>query len=281
MRQRGGKCLAQKIGVSRAYSHAAAPIGALVLLIVFFLSPVAADESIVVRHPEGLSHGFLRLRNENGAVLASGETTQRRRGNEVIAQLMFRFRDGSRYDETTVFTQQRQFRLVSDHVIQRGPAFPEASDVLIDARSGNVTVHYTDDGDQKVANEHMDLPPDLANGIVQTLLKNVGPDAIPESFPYVAATPKPRLIKLRLSVNGSDRFRHGSLIRRATHYVLKAELGGVTGVVAPIIGKQPPDSHVWIVAGDAPGFLRAKQPFFSGGPLWTIELAAPEWTVGG
>ena len=266
--------------MSRGYFHVAAPLIALVLLIVFFLSPVAADESIVVRHPEGLSHGFLRLRNEKGALLASGETTQRRRGNEMIARMMFRFRDGSAYDETTVFTQQRQFRLVSDHVVQHGPAFPESSDVLIDARSGNVTVRYTDDGEQKVANEHMDLPPDLANGIIQTLLKNVRPEAAPESFAYVAATPKPRLIKLRLLVDGTDRFRHGSLIRRATHYVLKAELGGVAGVVAPIIGEQPPDSHVWIVAGEAPGFLRAKQPFFSDGPLWTIELAAPEWIAG-
>jgi hypothetical protein len=258
----------------------AAPLITLVLLVGFFLSPAVADEPIAVRHTEGLSHGFLRLRNEKGALLASGETMQRRRGNEVVAQMMFRFRDGSTYDETTVFTQQRQFRLVSDHVVQRGPAFPEASDMLIDARAGNVTVHYTDDGEQKVANEHMDLPPDLANGIVQTLLKNVRPGAIPESFPYVAATPKPRLIKLRLSVGGSDRFRNGTLSRRATHYVLKAELGGVTGVVAPIIGKQPPDSHVWIVAGDTPGFLRAQQPFFSDGPLWTIELAAPEWIAG-
>ena len=32
------------------------------------------------------------------------------------------------------------------------------------------------------------------------------------------------------------------------------ELGGIAGIVAPIIGKQPPDLHVWILGGDAPAF---------------------------
>ena len=43
--------------------------------------------------------------------------------------------------------------------------------------------------------------------------------------------------------------RRGILLDRrlhATHYVLKVEIGGLAGVVAPLVGKQPPDSHVWI-----------------------------------
>ena len=61
------------------------------------------------------------------------------------------------------------------------------------------------------------------------------------------------------------------------HYVLKVEIGGVAGVLAPIVGKQPPDSHVWIATGEVPVFVRAEQPLYAGGPVWRIELAGPTW----
>jgi hypothetical protein len=147
----------------------------------------------------------------------------------------------------------------------------------IDA-SGNVTVRYTDDdGTVKDEREHMDLPDDLANGLVPTLLKNVDPNAPPKSLSFIAATPKPRLVKLEVATIGEDRFTTGGEARTATHFVLKVNLGGLTGLLAPLFGKQPPDSHVWILGGDAPAFVRADQPFFAGGPVWRIELAAPSW----
>jgi len=76
-----------------------------------------------------------------------------------------------------------------------------------------------------------------------------------------------------VSVSGRDRFSSGHVGVTAIHYVLKVDLRGVTGVVASLTGKQPPDSHVWIVDGEAPAFVAAEQPFFAGGPLWRIELA--------
>jgi len=51
----------------------------------------------------------------------------------------------------------------------------------------------------------------------------------------------------------------------------------VAGVVAPLVGKQPPDSHVWILGGDTPAFVRAEQPLSAGGPVWRIELTSPAW----
>lgn len=251
------------------------------LLFTLLIQPwLTRAEPIDVRYNEGVSHGFVRLRTEAGTVLADGEMTQGRHGSRVTSRLLFRFRDGSVYSETTVFEQRRQFRLISDHVVQRGPAFPYPMDMFIDATSGNVTVRYAEDGKPKTATEHLDLPADVANGIVQTLLKNAQPGAPPKSFAYVAATPKPRLVKLEIRVAGADRFSLGRLTRTATHYLLKVDLGGITGAVATVLGKQPPDSHVWIMGGDAPTFVRAEQPFFSDGPLWRIELAAPEVATG-
>ena len=151
----------------------------------------------------------------------------------------------------------------------------------IDRAAGRVVVRYQNDrGEEKVEDEQMDLPPDLANGMVITLLKNVRRDALPPGVSLVAATPKPRLVKLKIAVGGMEPFSIAGSRRRAVHYVLKVDIGGLAGVVAPLLGKQPPDSHVWIMEGEAPAFVRSQAPMFMGGPLWQTDLVSPVWPRG-
>ena len=104
----------------------------------------------------------------------------------------------------------------------------------IDGSSGQVTVRYTDDGAQKVETEHIDVPPDLANGVILTMLKNVQSGAPPKTISLVAATPKPRLVKLAITAAGDEPFSTGGTARNATHYVLKVEIGGISGLLAPL-----------------------------------------------
>jgi hypothetical protein len=47
--------------------------------------------------------------------------------------------------------------------------------------------------------------------------------------------------------------------------------------VAPLVGKQPPDIHVWLVEGEAPVVIKSEGPMFDGGPVWRIEMTAPAW----
>jgi hypothetical protein len=239
---------------------------------------VSPAEPVAVRHAEGLVHGFLVLRTLEGALLADGDLIQTARGSRVTTRLVFRFKDGSLHDETTVFLQQQQFRLVSDHLIQKGPAFPQPIDMTIDAGKGQVTVRYTDDrGEPQTASKAMALPPDLANGLVLTALKNADPAAPPRSVAFVAATPKPMLVKLAISAAGEESFSTAGTARKAIHYILKVDIGGLKGVIAPLVGKQPPDSHVWILGGEAPAFVKAEQPLYTNGPVWRIELVSPIW----
>jgi hypothetical protein len=238
----------------------------------------AGAESVQVRHTEGLVHGFLVLRTTDGKTVADGDLIQTARGNRVTARLVFRFRDGSLHEETTVFAQERQFRLLSNHLVQKGPTFPRPLDMSINATTGDVTVSYTDDhGQHKTESERLNLGPDVANGMILTLLKNVRGNAPPESFSYVAATPKPQLVKLAVSIAGAERFSTGGTGRTATHFVLKVDIGGLKGVLAPLLGKQPPDSHVWILGGEAPAFVKSEQPLYMGGPVCRIELVSPAW----
>ena len=243
-----------------------------------FWPHAALADPVAVRHAEGIVHGFLVLRALDGTALADGDLIQNARGDHVTSRLVFRFKDGSVRDETAVFSQRQTFRLLSDHLIQKGPTFPQSLDALIECASGQVTVRYPDEhGQSKVDVEHMELPPDLANGLILTLLKNVRPAAPPATLSMVAFTPKPRLVKLAISVAGQEPFSTGGTARKATHYVVKVEIGGLTGLIAPLVGKQPPDSHVWILGGEAPAFVKSEGPLGLGTPPWRIELVSPTW----
>jgi hypothetical protein len=151
-------------------------------------------------------------------------------------------------------------------------------DVAIDCSTGQVTVHYADDsGNQKVITERLQLPPDLANGIVPTILKNI-PAATPKAtLSMLVATPKPRVVKLMISPEGEDPFTIAGSARKAVRFDVKVDVGGAAGLVAPIVGKQPPDTHIWILEGEVPAFVKSEAPMFEGGPLWRIELTSPVW----
>lgn len=56
-----------------------------------------------------------------------------------------------------------------------------------------------------------------------------------------------RLLARSITSHGEDTLTTAGSRHRATHYVVKVELGGIAGVVAPLIGKQPQDTHVWIL----------------------------------
>lgn len=229
-------------------------------------------EPIPVRYPQGSEHGFVALRTLEGALLATGDVTQAVHGSRVTSRLTLHFRDGSLDDETTVFTQRGVFRLISDHHIQGGPSFPEPIDVLIDAVTGQVTSH-TKDG--TIRRDHLDLPPDTSNGLPPNLLMNILPSTPETKLAFVAPTAKPRLIHVSIKPAGKTRFTVGSTAREAIDFVLHVEIGGVKGVIAPLVGKQPPDYHIWILGGAFPAFIREEGPLYEGGPIWRIEPLSP------
>ncbi|MCU1313905.1 MAG: hypothetical protein JWM54_1662 [Acidobacteriaceae bacterium] len=247
-------------------------------LLICALQPGVSAEIIPVRHVEGTEHGFLALRTKEGRVLAVGDLYQVVRGGRVTSRLLFRFKDGSIDDETTVFTQRGSFQLITDHHIQKGPSFPQPMDLSIDVRSGMVVVRSTGkNGKEEVTTEHMDLPPDLVNGMVLSISKNILPKTPETKVSMVVATPKPRLVKVAISPQGEVPFSLVGSQRKAMRFVLKIELGGVAGVVAPLIGKAPPEIQIWIIGGRAPAFVREEGPLYQGGPVLTIQLTSPVW----
>ena len=252
----------------------------LAAVLACVLAPAAAD-TVPVRFREGLVHGFLALRTEDGRTIADGRMLQVADGNTVTTRLVFHFKDGSLEDETAVFTQQDVIRLVSSKLLQKGPAFPRTLEMTIDASTGRVSVRHGEGDDVEVHSEIMELPPDLTTGqLLLTQLKNLKPDAPPLHLSLLVATPKPRLLAVTVEREARDAFFLAGARDEATRYRVRARLGGLKGAFATLLDKQPLDAHVWILHGVAPAFVMSESQHYQDGPVWRIELVSPTWPVG-
>jgi hypothetical protein len=253
-------------------------LGALAMATVIW-SHISHADPVPVMNVEGTLHGFLLLSTLDGKPIADGDLTQTTQSNRVTMSSKFRFKDGSIHEETAVFSQHTHFKLITYRLVQKGPSFPKPLEMSIDTASGKVTVSYANEkGEKQVINEQMTIPPDLANGMVATLLKNLPPQTLPKTLSIIAATPKPILVTLQISAGNLDKFHLGSSGHSATNYDLKVDIGGLKGLLAKIFGKQPPDSHVWIFGSDVPAFVKAESQFYSEGPIWRTELVSPVWS---
>ena len=243
----------------------------LVLLSILLWTAVVEAVPQRVRLPEGHTHGFLIVRTLDGEVVAYGELVAKPTRGLITSHMILRFNDGSLYDETVVFSQKDVFRLERYRLVQHGPSFPKA-DIAFDRKSGQYRVQQQEkkDSEEKTASGPFEMPVDLYNGMATTLMKNL-PRGTGATVQMVAFTPEPRLLKMELTADGEEKGLVGKEAKPVTHYIVKLDLGGLAGLIAPVIGKQPPDLHYWLVVGDVPAFVRFEGPMFLHGPIWRLE----------
>jgi hypothetical protein len=255
-----------------------ATAGLLVLMAALLWQRPLAAAPVPVRFAEGSLHGFLVLTTPKEVLIASGDLLQVGRDGEVRSRLVFHFKDGSLLDETVVFTQRNVFTLQSYHRVQRGPAFPEDTEISLERASGKyrVKTRARKDGRENLLDGKLDLPLDVYNGMVLTVVKNLSSGA-GETVHMVAFTPAPKLIQLKMVPAGEQKVLVGGSERTATRYVLKPIPGFWLKLFASLLGRTPPDSHAWIVTADVPAFVKFEGPLYMNGPVWRIELTSPRW----
>jgi hypothetical protein len=256
----------------------AAMLRLLILVTVLMGLRHASAAPVAVRFAEGVTHGFLVLRNVDAELLASGDLLQFQQGGQVESRMVFRFKDGSLYDETVVFTQQRVFTMQSYRLVHRGPAFTEDTEISLERASGKYRVNTKDHKNVRgqQLNGTLDLPPDVYNGMVITVAKNL-PKGASETIHIVAFTPTPRLIQLEFAPAGEQKVLIGELRKTATRYVLKPRLGIWLKFFATLLGRVPPNSHAWIISEELPAFARFEGQLVTMGPVWRIETTSPRW----
>jgi hypothetical protein len=181
--------------------------------------------------------------------------------------------DGSIDDETTTYTQQGTFRLVRNHHIEKGPFFLKPVDFTVEASTGMATSRTTDkNGKLRVESSHIDLPNDVANGFIGTLVLNTSHDSTPFRVGMLAPVGGGRLIRLLISPEGEQPFRTAGQILKATVFRVHPELGGIVGVIARLIGLQPKDVMVWVLEGEEPAVVRIVGQLGGYGPVLSSEL---------
>jgi hypothetical protein len=242
-------------------------------LLSLALAAPAHAAPVGVRYVEGTSHGFVVLRSDRGTVLANGQLIQTARGERLESRLFFHFADGSLYDETVTFTQHSVFRLVAYRLIQKGPAFGEASsEVTFDRDSGR----YRATSGDKSAEGTVDIPEDVHNGMTGMLIRNLPAGGRATGY-ILAFIPKPQLVRSEMAPEAEERFSVGEATFTAARYLIKLDIPGVKGAIANLIGKNPPDIRYWVSTGTAPAFLKFEGAMYLKGPVWTIEQTTPRW----
>ncbi|MGH7254044.1 MAG: hypothetical protein ACREIE_09630, partial [Nitrospiraceae bacterium] len=220
--------------------RASFPAVPAVILTVLLVPVWAAAKPVAVSFAEGAAHGYLGVQDGSGESIGHGELLQTVRGNLVESRLVFRFKDGSLFDEKTTFSQRRVFTLQKYRLIQRGPSFPKELDIRMDRKSGRYRVRSRAGPDQPevVTAGRLKMPSDAYNGLIGTLLRNL-PSGKSATVRIVAFTPEPRLIALDLQPEAKEPVKVGDLLKAATRWVLKPRIHGVVHFFGKVLGQLP------------------------------------------
>jgi hypothetical protein len=245
----------------------------VVVLWTMMVGTGALAERISVRHIQGPMHRFMIVRSEDGKTIAGGEFSQVVQGDEVTMRLTYHFVDGSIDDETTTYTQQGTFRLVRNHHIQKGPFFTRPIDFTVEAGTGTVTSRTIDkNGKIQVESKHMELPDDLANGFVGTLLLNMPHNPTPFRVGMLAPVSSGRLVRLLISPEDEQIVHLAGQTLKARVFRIHPELGSIVALIAKLLDLQPKDVMVWVLEGEEPAVVLIVGQLGGYGPVVSSEL---------
>jgi hypothetical protein len=121
-------------------------------------------------------------------------------------------------------------------------------DFTVEVATGIATSRTADkNGNIHVENHHIEVPDDLANGFVGTLLLNAPQNTTPFRVAMLVPVNGARLIRIQISPGGRAGFHTTGQTRRAIVFRIHPELGGIAGVIVSLIGLRPKDVMVWVL----------------------------------
>jgi hypothetical protein len=277
MEDRAGQYFLAEIGVviTNNYTYDFGVLPLLVLLLGF--APLSAAP-VPVRHTEGAIHTYLMLHTISDSLLAQGDVVFTVRGDTVEKRMLLTFQDSTKFEETVEFTWKDVYTLHNYHLVHQGPAFPEDLEVSLHRNGGKYRVWIKNhkDGSEKVLQGALDLPPDVYNGLIPDVTRDLAPGK-GETVRYIAFTPEPRMIKLGLIPDGEGVAQIGDSAKTATRYVIRAKFGFFMKLLVKLLGGIPPDYYMWVVPEEVPLFVGFEGQLYMDGPMWRISLANTPW----
>ena len=218
---------------------------------------LAAPAAVAVRFPPGTLHGFPSLSDAAGNLLADGELEQTLDGARLRVRLRWSFRDGRTAIEEDEFE-------VGAHLVQRRFSWAESRGGIeqrrftadLGARRA-VAIQLGEDGKERRDEAKLDLPAGGAFAGYGTALAvsqlGLGAGSAAE-LGFVAFTPKPRLVVLRVSRDGEEAILAAGREIPCDRFTLHPEVGWLVRLVA-----HPKDAHLWFTHASPPALVRAAQ----------------------
>lgn len=196
---------------------------------------------------------------------------QYRAGDRLHISRIARFADGSRDDDEAVVTVGRRLESISGRSRIRDTKGTVISDLRIDVAAKRLRGFYLEDGERHAVDEKADIGPYTYWGpLYMLVLKNFAANADGDAVVVqsVLATPKPRVIDMELSRDGSDTVRRTGTSIEAARYTL---LPTVNFLVDPILQKLVPKTVFLVEDGKPPSLARFEGPRNYQGQIIRIE----------
>lgn len=241
----------------------------------------AEAKPVDVQLKEGVTQGYIKVSVPAGETIAEGEVSQVAAGAErVVGRMLLRFHNGSHYDETVIFSQNRTFKLLRYSVEQKGPSFPDAFHFELDGATGAYTITELPHSKERPARTgKLELPPDVYNGMTVTLLKNL-PESGQVSFHMLSIGRTPALFPVVVRAEDVETVKTGERKGEALHYTLRPTVGWFTRSLAWLFSETIPEYNFWLIKHDVPAFARFEGSLYRGGPIWRIEQVSPRMATG-
>jgi hypothetical protein len=236
--------------------------------------------TVPVRFSEGVTRGFLVVRDVRGSIVAHGDLVQTVNDGEIDKRMTLNFKDGSILDEKVTYTQERGFALKTYRLTEKGPTFDGDTEISLNRPTGAYRVSKRDHkgGPEKIDEGTIELPADVYNGMLMTIVKDL-PPGTNHTVHFVAFTPQPRIIEIEfVPLAEREKVKIGELTRSAVHYVMKPKLGVWLKLFATVLRRVPPDLHAWILPDEIPTFVAFEGLVGTTDDVWKIEAISPSRT---
>lgn len=243
-------------------------------ILLLAAAPVLAEptQPIGMQWVEGDYAGVTSIWSADGKkVIGTVSYHQYRDGDRLHVSRVARFADGSRDEDEAVVRVGRTLESISGRsriLDKRGRA---TVDLRIDVAGRRLSGFYVEDGEKQTVDEEADIGPQTYWGALYMLvLKNFAANAAGDILVVqsILPTPKPRVIDMEFSRDGSARVQRAGLTIEAERYTL---LPTVNFLVDPILQRLVPKTIFLVDPGKPPLLARFDGPRNYQGQMMRIE----------
>jgi hypothetical protein len=229
--------------------------------------------AIAVPQQSGATHAFPVMRELTGKKLGGGEFLQDIDDHVLRIRISYDLGQGRRIEEKAAFEQGSELiQKESSWRELRGDALQR--EYTVDFASGKATARKQEKEGPKTSSGKVEIARSqtFAGFGFVLALQNLRDRLVKGEtieLKAVGFTPKPRVVSVKLSYEGTDRTRMSNRLLRGEHFMIKPEIPAIAKLFIKIS-----DTNIWLTSPPS-GFLRWEGPLAEpSDPVVRVDLAS-------